>query len=167
MGHPPSPCPAPDAKPRLVERVQQTIRTKHYSRSTENAYWGWIRRYVLYHEMRHPDQRDARAIGAFLAHPAIHDKVTARTQNQALHALLLLYREVLQIDLPRIPHIAPAKTPRRLPVVLTREEVGRVLGRLDGLRLLMAPLLYGSGLRLTECCRLRVKDVDFASPATA
>ncbi|MBI5504641.1 MAG: integron integrase, partial [Deltaproteobacteria bacterium] len=144
-----------------MERVRLAIRTRHYSRSTEKAYSGWIRRFVLFHGKRHPSEMGAEEIAAFLTHLAVHCRVSARTQNQALHALLFLYSRVLQIELPRISGIAPAKTTKRLPVVLGRDEVAVVLGTLTGTPKIMATLLYGAGLRVMECCRLRVKDVDF------
>lgn len=146
-----------------MDRFREAIRTRHYSRSTEKAYAGWIRRFILFHRKRHPAEMGAEEVGAFLSHLAVEERVSARTQNQALHAILFLYGPVLGLDLPRIRGVAPAKTTRRLPVVLTREEVSAVLGAMHGVPRMMATLLYGSGLRVMECCRLRVKDVDFAA----
>jgi integron integrase len=148
--------------PRLMDRFSDAIRVRHYSRSTEAAYGGWIRRFIFFNGKRHPAEMGAEEIAAFLTDLAVRQKVAARTQNQALHAILFLYGPVLGMELPRIRGVAPAKTTRRLPVVLTREEVARVLDGLDGMPRLMAWLLYGCGLRLMECCRLRVKDIDFA-----
>jgi integron integrase len=169
-GRPPSAAPAvheagPGAapKPRLLERLRQAVRARHYSRSTEKAYVHWARRYIFFHHKRHPAEMGAAELTAFLTSLAVHDKVAASTQNQALSALLFLYRDVLGIELPWLDDVMRAKPSQHLPVVLTREEVRSVLGRLDGVPRLMAVLLYGAGLRLLECCRLRVKDVDFAT----
>jgi integron integrase len=148
---------------RLMDRLSQAIRTRHYSRSTEKAYSAWVRRYILFHGKRHPAEMGAEEIAAFLSHLAVEQRVAARTQNQALHAILFLYGAVLGIELPRVRGVAPAKTTRRLPVVLAREEVAEVLAAMSGTTALMATLLYGSGLRVMECCRLRVKDVDFVA----
>jgi integron integrase len=154
-----SPAEAP--KPRLLDRVRNALRTRHYSRRTEEAYVAWIRRYILFHGKRHPMEMGAPEMTRFLSALAVHANVAASTQNQALSALLFLYREVLDLDVPWLDDIVRAKRPIRLPVVLTREEVGAVLQPLDGLPRLMAYLLYGAGLRVLECCRLRVQDVDF------
>ncbi len=153
---------APSAAPRLLDSVREAIRTRHYSRRTEKAYVGWVKRYVLFHDNRHPVEMGAEHIAAFLTHLATRVKVSAPTQNQALHALLFLYKQVLGVELPRIENIEPAKTSRHLPVVLSREEVAQLLGAMDGIPRLMALLLYGSGLRVLECCRLRIQDVDLA-----
>ncbi len=150
-------------KPRLLERVREAIRTRHYSRRTEKAYLGWIRRFVHFHNMRHPVEMGGAKVARFLSWLAVEAKVSASTQNQALNALLFLYRQVLGRDLPALEGVVRAKVPRRLPVVLTREEVRAVLDQLRGTPRLMATLLYGSGLRLLECARLRIKDVDFTS----
>lgn len=149
-------------KQRLLDRVRHALRLRHYSRRTEKAYVHWIRRYVLFHDKRHPGEMGADEVTRFLSSLATESKVSASTQNQALSALLFLYREVLQIGLPWLDELVRAKRPERLPVVLTQEEVARLLAHLVGVPRLMAALLYGSGLRLLECCRLRVKDVDFA-----
>jgi integron integrase len=148
---------------RLLDRLRNAIRTRHYSRSTEKAYCAWVRRFILFHHKRHPAEMGAEEIAAFLSDLAVHGRVSAGTQNQALHAILFLYANVLGVQLPRIRGVAPAKTSRRLPVVLTREEVDRVIAGMNGVTRIMALLLYGCGLRLMECCRLRVKDVDFAA----
>ena len=150
-------------KPRLLDRVRHAIETRHYSRRTEKAYVHWIKRYIFFHGKRHPAEMGAAEVAAFLTSLAVQGKVAASTQNQALSALLFLYREVLGIDLPWLDEVVRAKRPLHLPVVLTREEVRAVLQRLDGVPRLMAVLLYGAGLRLLECCRLRAKDVDFAT----
>jgi integron integrase len=148
-------------KPRLLDRVRAAIRTRHYSRHTESAYVAWIRRYIVFHGRRHPANMGAAEITRFLSALAVDGKVAASTQNQALSALLFLYRQVLELDVPWLDGIVRARRPERLPVVLTREEVRSVLGRLHGAPRLMAYLMYGAGLRLLECCRLRIQDVDF------
>ncbi|MFN2426345.1 MAG: integron integrase [Candidatus Binatia bacterium] len=144
-----------------MDRLREAIRRLHYSRSTEKAYSAWVRRFILFHRKRHPSDMGPEEITAFLSYLAVDRRVSARTQNQALHAILFLYGRVLGIELPRIRGIAPAKTTQRLPVVLSREEVAKILATMTGMTRLMATLLYGSGMRLMECCRLRVKDVDF------
>ncbi len=149
-------------KPRLMDQVRDRIRRKNYSIRTEESYTAWVRRYILFHGKRHPAELGARELECFLSHLASDRNVAASTQNQALSALLFLYREVLNIDLPWLDNIQRAKKPQRLPVVLTTAEVRSVLARLDGQKWLMASLLYGTGMRLMECLRLRVKDVDFA-----
>ncbi len=148
--------------PRLLDRVRAAVRARHYSIRTEKAYVHWIRRYIVFHGKRHPETLGAAEIEAFLSALAVQGKVAASTQNQALAALLFLYREVLRMELPWIDGIIRAKSPGRLPTVLSRDEVALVLGQMRGVPLVMATLLYGSGLRLLECARLRVKDVDFA-----
>jgi len=148
-------------KPRkLLDRVRDMLRVKHYSIRTEQAYVNWIKRYIYFHNVRHPAEMGAPEVQAFLTHLAVEGNVAASTQNQALSALLFLYRQVLNQDLGPIDALR-AKKPKRLPTVLTRDEVHRVLVHLSGVNLLMARLLYGSGLRLMECLRLRVKDLDF------
>lgn len=149
-------------EPRLLAQVQERLTLRHYSARTADAYVGWIRRYILFHGKRHPRELGAEEVGAFLSDLAVRREVSASTQNQALAALLFLYDQVLRRPLPNIGAIVHAKRPSRLPVVMTREEVARVLGALEGTSRLMASLLYGSGLRLLECAQLRVKDVDFA-----
>src|SRR2546428_7819772 len=149
-------------KPRLLDRVRETVRARHYSRRTEKAYVHWIRRYIFFHGKRHPAEMGAAEVSAFLTSLAVREKVAASTQNQALSALLFLYRDVLGVELPWLDAVVGAKRPQHLPTVLTRDEVRAVLERLDGVPRVMALLLYGAGLRLLECCRLRIKDVDFA-----
>jgi integron integrase len=155
--------PAGAPKPRLLDRVREAIRARHYSRRTEKAYVHWIKRYIFFHGKRHPAELGAPDVTAFLTSLAVHDKVAASTQNQALSALLFLYREVLGVELPWLDDVVRAKRLQHLPVVLTRDEVRAGLQRLDGVSRLMALLLYGAGLRLLECCHLRVKDIDFAT----
>jgi integron integrase len=148
--------------PKLLDQVRAKLRRLGLARRTEEAYVGWIRRFIVAQGLRHPSTMGALEVEAFLTHLATHGQVAAATQNQALSALLFLYREVLGIDLPWMDEIRRAKRPERLPVVLTRVEVDAVLGELQGTTWLMASLLYGSGLRLMECVRLRAKDIDFA-----
>jgi integron integrase len=147
--------------PRLLDQVRDRLRVKHYSLSTEKLYVQWIKRFILFHGKRHPADMGAAEIEAFLTHLAVVGQVSASTQNQALSALLFLYKEVLLVDLPWLDNVVRAKRPQRLPVVLTRTEVRAVLVRMKGVYALMANLLYGTGMRLMECVRLRVKDVDF------
>ena len=146
---------------KLLDQVRDTIRLKHYSIRTEQSYVAWIKRYILFHQKRHPNEMGSAEIEAFLTHLAVKENVAASTQNQALSALLFLYREVLRQDLDGPIDSIRAKKPKRLPTVLTKDEVRRVIGELSGAHRLMAQLLYGSGLRLMECVRLRVKDIDF------
>jgi integron integrase len=155
--------PAEPPKPRLLDRVREAVRARHYSRRTEETYVAWIRRYILFHGKRHPVEMGAAEITQFLTALAVEGKVAAATQNQALSALLFLYREVLALEAPWLDGLVRAKRPQRLPVVLSRDEVRAVLQRLEGTPRLMAYLLYGAGLRLLECCRLRVQDVDFGA----
>ncbi len=146
--------------PRLLDQVREVIRMKRYSIRTEEAYVQWIKRFVLFHDKRHPRDMGPEEVRQFLTHLAVTRRVAASTQNQALSAILFLYKAVLQQDIGWIDEIVWAKKPKRLPVVLTREEVKAVLQHLSGQTWIMASLLYGSGLRLIECLRLRVKDVD-------
>jgi integron integrase len=147
--------------PKLLDQVRDRIRVKHYSIRTETQYVQWIKRFILFHGKRHPKDMGAAEAEAFLTHLAVEGNVSASTQNQALSALLFLYREVLGMELPWLDEVVRAKKPQRLPSVLNRAEVGLVLERMDGVYGLMARLLYGTGMRLMECCRLRVKDIDF------
>jgi integron integrase len=146
--------------PKLLDRVRQTIRAKHYTRRTESAYVDWIRRYVLFHRKRHPSEMGASEIAAFLIWLATNRRVSASTQNQALSALLFLYRNVLHIEIGPIENVPRARMPVRVPVVLSRDEVARIMKHLDGVMWIMVALLYGAGLRLQECLELRVKDID-------
>ncbi len=152
----------PDKPPRLLDQVRERLRVKHYSLRTEQTYVQWIRRFILFHGKRHPRDMGAPEVEAFLSNLATEKNVAASTQNQALSALLFLYREVLGVELPWLEGLTRAKRPKRLPVVLTVDEVKAVLSRLEGRNALMAELLYGAGLRLMECLRLRVKDIDFS-----
>ncbi len=152
---------APPA-PRLIDRVRAAIRSRHYSRRTEKAYWFWIRYFILHNNKRHPAEMGAAEVTAFLSWLATERNVAAATQNQALAALLFLYKVVLERDLPWFDDLVRAKRPVRLPVVLSAAEVRKLLEQLDGVTWMMASLLYGAGLRLQECLMLRVKDVDFA-----
>ena len=146
---------------KLLDQVREVLRKKHYSLRTEDSYIDWITRYIRFHQLRHPRELDRTAIEAFLSHLAVERQVAASTQNQARSALLFLYREVLNIPIDAVQDVVAAKTPQRLPVVLTRAEVQAVIRELSGTYRLMVQLLYGSGLRLLECVQLRVKDLDF------
>ena len=148
--------------PRLLDQVRGKIRLKHYSLRTEQAYVDWIRRFILHSGKRHPRCLGAVEVESFLTHLAVAGRVAASTQAQAKSALLFLYREVLEVELPWLENIEKAKASKRLPVVLTRAEVQTILARLAGEHWLVGSLLYGAGLRIMECLRLRVKDVDFA-----
>lgn len=147
--------------PKLLDRVRERIRFKHYSIRTEDSYVQWIRRFILFHGKRHPSEMGAVEVEAFLTHLAVEGNVAASTQNQARSALLFLYKEVLGSELPWLNNVEQARKPRRLPVVLTEDEVRDVLANLEGVHWLVAALLYGAGLRLMEALRLRVQDVDF------
>jgi integron integrase len=152
-----------EPKTKLLDQVRDAIRLRHLSLRTEEAYLGWIRRFILFHHKRHPNDMGAEEVQAFLVHLAVHAQVAASTQNVALNALLFLYRYVLHQPWPELGLIAHARRPRRLPTVFTQEEVTAVLAQLHGTSWLMASLLYGAGLCLMECLQLRVKDLDFAS----
>ena len=152
----------PDRPPRLLDRLREKIRLKHYSIRTEEAYADWVRRFVVFHGRRHPAEMGAAEVEAFLTHLAVEGGVAASTQNQAKSALLFLYKEVLGVELPWLDGVASAKAPKRLPVVLTRDEVRAALDRTEGTPGLMLRLIYGTGVRVMECLRLRVKDLDFA-----
>ena len=150
-------------KSKLLDRVREEVRLRGMSRSTEESYTRWVRRYVLFHGTRHPREMGAEEVRSFLIHLATERDLAASTQNQALAALLFLYRHVLDRELSELGEIPSAKRPSRLPTVFTREEARAVLGKLKGRNRLLASLLYGSGLRLMELLRLRVKDVNFDS----
>jgi len=141
--------------------LRAKCRVRHYSLRTERAYLGWCRRFILANGKRHPRDMGAAEVEAFLSNLATHGHVAASTQNQALSALLFMYRQVLDIELPWMESVVRAKRPQRIPVVLSRDEVAQLLAMLDGPVWLMAALLYGTGMRLMECMRLRIKDVDF------
>ena len=149
------------ARPKLLDRVRWHLRVKHYSLRTEQAYVDWIRGYILFHGKRHPEEMGEEEIAQFLTHLAVEKHVSASTQNQALSALLFLYQRVLDRKLAFIDKVERVKRPPKIPVVLTRREARAVLAQLRGEYQLMAELLYGAGLRLLECVRLRVKDIDF------
>jgi integron integrase len=149
-----------NAAPRLLDQVRGKIRLKHYSIRTEQSYLDWIKRYIIFHDKQHPASLGAPEVEAFLTYLAVERRVAASTQNQAKSALLFLYRDVLNNELPWLDNVEKAKAPQRLPVVLTRAEVQALLTCLQGTDWLMGSLLYGAGLRLMECVRLRIKDVD-------
>ena len=148
--------------PRLLEELERTIQAKHYSRRTLKVYRSWVRQFVRFHGNRHPREMGKEELEAFLSHLATDRKVAARTQDQALSAILFLYRHVLHQPLPWLDNVTRAKKPKTLPTVLTRTEVRQVLEPMNGTSKLIATLLYGSGLRLLEACRLRNQDLDFA-----
>ena len=152
--------PQPQSLP-FLESCRQKIRLKHYSVRTEQAYLDWIKRFILFQGKRHPAALGAPEVAAFLTHLAIDRGVSASTQNQAKSALLFMYKQVLGAELPWLDHVERAKAPQRLPVVLTQDEVAAVLKRLDGVHRLIGRLLYGTGMRIMEGMRLRVKDVEF------
>lgn len=147
--------------PKLLDQVRNRLRVKHYSIRTEQVYVDWIRRFIRFHDKRHPREMGAHEIETYLSHLAVQGRVSPSTQNQAKSALLFLYREVLELPLPWLDKVTQAKAPTRLPVVLTVSEVQAVLERLSGTHWLIASLLYGAGLRLMEAVRLRVKDIEF------
>ena len=151
----------PVQEPKLLDQVKGKIRLKHYSIRTEQAYTDWVRRFILHFGKRHPRDMGAAEVEQFLTHLAVNGNVAASTQNQARCALLFLYKEVLAIELPWLDNVAQAKTAKRLPVVLNRDEVQVILSRLSGTQWLIASLLYGTGMRIMECLRLRVQDIDF------
>lgn len=158
----PSPAEPPGDQPRLMEIVRESLRSRHYSRRTEAAYCLWIERFIRFHQMRHPSDMAEEEINAFVTHLAVEQCVSASTQTQALSAVLFLYRHVLGLAIGDLGNLVRARKPSRVPIVMTREEVRAVLGQLDGEMWLMASLMYGTGMRLSECLRLRVQDVDFA-----
>lgn len=146
---------------KLLDQVRDVLRKRHYSIRTEQAYVDWIKRYIFFHGTRHPKEMGAAEISRFISHLATERNVAASTQNQALNALVFLYKQVLQVEVGSLGSMERAKKPERLPTVMSREEVGRLLVAMTGIHQLMAKLLYGCGLRLMECARLRIKDVDF------
>lgn len=159
---PGAPAPASAQGRRLLDRVRDAIRARHYSLRTEEAYIGWIRRFVVFHNKRHPQEMGAPEINAFLTHLAVSQKVSASTQNQALAGILFLYRRVLEKEIGTLEDVVRAKRTIRTPTVMTRAEVRAIVGRLGGTSRLIVLLLYGSGMRLLECLSLRVKDIEFA-----
>jgi integron integrase len=154
--------PLKSGKPKLLDRMREALRSRHYSRRTEQTYCHWVKRFIYFHDVRHPAEMAEAEINAFLTHLAVRGKVSASTQNQALSALLFLYRHVIGRNVGDLGDVIRARKPTRLPVVMTRDEVKAVLGNLTGDKLLMASLMYGAGLRLMESLRLRVQDVDFS-----
>jgi len=154
-------APAPAQKPKLLDRLSEALRSRHYSRRTEQSYSHWVKRFIYFHNIRNPAEMAEPEINAFLTHLAVKEKVSASTQNQALSALLFLYRNVLGRKIGDLGEVIRARKPRHIPAVMTREEVKTVLSHLKRDKWLMASLMYGAGLRLMECLRLRVQDVDF------
>ncbi len=148
--------------PKLLDRARATLRARDYSPATEKSYLGWIRRFLAFHRFRRPEEMGAPEITEFVSYLATEREVGASTQNQALAGLLFLYRDVLELEVAGLDGVVRAKRPQHLPLVLTRDEVNTVLARMEGVPRLMASLLYASGLRVTECACLRVKDLDFA-----
>lgn len=155
------PATAPAQPPKLLDRIRQACRVRHYSIRTEDAYVDWARRFILFHNKRHPLEMGAAHINAFLTHLAVDGHVAASTQNQAFSALLFLYRSVLEVEPGLIEGVIRAKRPERLPIVLSRDEVRRVLGQLSGIYRLIALIQYGAGLRVLEVLRLRIKDIEW------
>ena len=149
------------SQPRLLDRVRAAIRVRHYSVRTEDAYIQWIKRFIYFHNKRHPQEMGEQEITAFLTHLAVERNVAASTQNQALAAILFLYKIVLEKDLEWMDEIVRAKRPVHLPVVLSRKEVSSLLSQMRGTNRLVAEILYGTGMRIMECLRLRVQDIDF------
>lgn len=147
--------------PRLMDQLREAMRSRHYAKRTEATYCQWVLRYIRFHRLRHPKEMSESEVNAFLSHLAVDGRVSSSTQNQALAAILFLYRQVLGIELGELREVIRAKLPQRLPVVLSRDEVRDVLAHLTGDRWLIASLLYGAGLRLLECLRLRIKDIEF------
>jgi len=146
---------------RLLDQVRVVIRKKHYSYKTEQAYIHWIKRYIFFNNKKHPKDMAEKEISRFISHLAINRRVASSTQNQALNSIIFLYKHVLHIEIGDLGPMERAKRPKKLPVVMTTQEVERILGLIDGTKGLIARLLYGCGLRLMECMRLRVKDLDF------
>jgi len=155
------PNPSAEKPKKLLDQVSDALRTKHYSYRTEQTYKDWIKRYILFHKKRHPNEMGENEIRDFIAHLAVERKVAASTQNQALSAILFLYRVVLQKEIILPPDLTKTSRPKRLPTVLSRSEAMSVINNMRGVTRLMTKILYGSGLRLMECLRLRVKDIDF------
>ncbi|MBN4054506.1 integron integrase [Nitrospira defluvii] len=150
-------------KPKLLDQLRDVIRLRHYSIRTETAYTQWVKRFIFFHNKRHPKEMGRLEVEAFLTDLAVNKKVAAATQNQALNAIVFFYREVMHREVGLLEDVVRAKRPERIPVVFSRKEAEKVLDQLDEVNRLMAGLLYGAGLRLMECIRLRVKDVDFSS----
>lgn len=149
-------------KPKLLDQLRQALRSRHYSRRTEQTYCLWVKRFIFFHNVRHPSEMGEAEINDYLTHLAVKEKVSASTQNQALCSLLFLYRHVLKCEVGDLGEVIRARKPKRLPVVMTKDEVKAVLANMAGDKWLMASLMYGAGLRLMECLRLRIQDVDLA-----
>ena len=149
-------------KPKLLDQLRDALRSRHYSRRTEQAYCHWVKRFIYFHNVRHPMDMAEAEINAFLTHLAVKESVSASTQNQALSALLFLYRHAIRREIGDLGEVIRARKPTRLPVVITRDDVKSVLANLSGDKCLMASLMYGAGLRLMECLRLRAQDIDFS-----
>jgi integron integrase len=149
-------------KPKLLDRLREALRSRHYSSRTEETYCHWVKRFIYFHHLRHPAEMSESEINAFLTHLAVKNRVSSSTQNQALSALLFLYRHVLGREIGSLDGVIRARKPKRLPVVMTRDEVKAVIDTLTGDNKLMASLMYGAGLRLMECLRLRVQDIDLS-----
>ncbi len=147
---------------RLLGEMRDLLRRKHYSIRTEQAYLDWAKRYILFHGKRHPDEMGGPEIAAFLTHLAVQRQVAASTQNQALNALVFLYKQLLGLEDLQLGNVTPAKRPQRLPTVFDRSEVARLIGHMEGVHRLVALILYGAGLRLLEALRLRIQDIEFA-----
>ena len=150
-------------KPKLLDQLRLALRTRHYSRRTESAYCHWVKRFIYFHNIRHPAEMAEPEINAFLTHLAVKRKVSASTQNQALSALLFLYRHVLNREIGDLDEVIRARRSQRLPVVMTREETKAVISQFEGAKWIAACVMYGAGLRLLECLRLRVQDIDFSA----
>ena len=163
MDQKPTDTPGSAPAPRLMEQVHAALAARHYSPRTMRAYTGWIRRYIRFHGRRHPREMGEPELTAFLSYLATHRKVGASTQNQALASLLFLYRDVLRVEMPWLHDVVRAKRSQKVPLVLTQDEVRALLAAMDGTPLLVAQLLYGTGMRLLEVMRLRVKDIDFGA----
>ena len=151
-----------DSKPKLLDQLRESLRARHYSRRTEQTYCSWVRRFIFFHNVRHPEEMAEPEINAFLTHLAVKEKVSASTQNQALSALLFQYSHVIVREVGDLGDVIRARKPKRLPVVMSRDEVRAVLANLASDKWLMASLMYGAGLRLMECLRLRVQEIDFS-----
>lgn len=148
-------------KPKLLDQIRNVIRYKHYSMRTEESYVHWVKRFIFFHNKRHPQEMGREEVSQFLTHLAVKQKVASSTQNQAFSAILFLYKHVLQKELGLLENVTRAKKPQKLPVVFTTDEIRSILLHLEGTKRLIANLLYGAGLRLNECLQLRVKDIDF------
>lgn len=155
-------APTEDKKPKLLDQLREAMRSRHYSRSTESTYVQWVKRFIFFHNVRHPKDMAEPEVNAFLTHLAVKEHVSASTQNQALCAIVFLYKYVLDRKIGDIGEVIRARQSRHVPVVMTREEVKAVVSHLTSDKKLMASIMYGAGLRLMECLRLRVQDIDFS-----